>query len=151
MNDGMNVQGPGNDDYETPLWLFKALDTEFGFTFDAAANGANHLCDQWTEDIASALANNHLRGHRVFCNPPYTLIDLFVSAAQISGTFWVLLLPARTGTAWFQALRETSEVEIRFLRKRIQFLLDGKFPLGKDGKPQGPRFDSILAITRPKP
>ena len=143
----MNAKGPSNDEYETPLWLFKALDTEFGFTFDAAANEKNHLCDRWTDDL---LGRKPDPGSRVFCNPPYSKIDMFVDFALHRNELWVLLLPSRTGNDWFRKLTESPKVQIRFLRKRIQFLIDGKPPLGKDGKPQGPRFDSLIAIVKPR-
>lgn len=136
----MNATGPSNDEYETPPWLFKALDTEFGFTFDGAASEANALIPHYAT-VESELLD--WSGERVFVNPPYSNIDLFVRRALYMDGFAVLLLPSRTGTEWFQRLKESPRVELRFLRKRIRFYLNGK-------EEASPRFDSIIAIVRPR-
>lgn len=167
MNSGMMVKGPSNDEYETPKWLFDGLHTEFGFEWDAAARvedaeveqsdgtilkmiGGNALCENVAVDIERQIKD--IRTHRgnVWCNPPYSKIDLFTSLALMSPNLWCFLLPSRTGTGWYQRLRFSDRVEIRPFRRRIQFLLNGAPPLGKDGKPQGPRFDSLVAIVRPR-
>jgi hypothetical protein len=141
-NSGMNQCGPSNDNYETPAWLFRALDTEFGFTFDGAASAENRLVNgnNWTNNLAATLPIDP--AHRIYCNPPYSEIGMFVQLLLKQPNFSVLLLPSRTGTDWFQMLCESPRVEIRFLRKRIKFCLDGK-------EEASPRFDSIIAIVRP--
>jgi DNA N-6-adenine-methyltransferase Dam len=147
MNDGMNVPGPLLDSYETPSWLFKALDTEFGFTLDGAATRENALLP--------AFNHGHPRGsiapwtgHRVFINPPYSALDLWIPAGLSRPEFQVWLLPQRPDNDWYRLLWESKRVELRPLRKRIQFLLDGKLPINaKTGKPQGPRFASLIAIV----
>lgn len=53
----------------------------------------------------------------------------------------MLLLPARTDTAWFAALRE-SGAEIRFFRKRVRFCIKGI-------EAESPRFGSLVAVVRP--
>ena len=147
-NSGMDAHGPSNDNYETPPWLYKALDTEFGFDFDAAANVANHLCDLWSKDILVSERDDALKDRIIFCNPPYSKVEMFVKIAlRSSARKWVFLIPSRTGTDWFHLLANSKKVTFRFMRKRIQFLLNGVPPLGKDGKPQGPRFDSVIAIV----
>ena len=137
MNDGMNMQGPSNDDYETPPWLFKALDAEFGFTFDAAANEKNALCDRWGPRDTERF------GERVFCNPPYSNVDLFVDRAMCSKNLWILLLPSRTDTRWFQSLMEEPRASLRFFRKRVRFCLDGQVA-------DSPRFGSVVAVIKPR-
>lgn len=149
MNSGMNVQTSESDDYETPPWLFKALDTEFRFTFDAAADINNALCPVWTNDIEKTdMPTNAV----VFCNPPYSNIDPFVARLPCMSGIVVFLLPIRSGTAWFarlEQLRKRDHAEFRFFRKRIHFLIDGKEPLNpKTGKPSGPRFDSMIVVVR---
>ncbi len=57
-------------DWRTPPELFAALDAEFHFTLDAAANAANHLCDRYYTAEDSAF-DHSWSGERVFCNPPY--------------------------------------------------------------------------------
>ena len=103
-NEGMNALGPGNDDYETPAWLFKALDTEFGFTFDGAASERNHLLPLWTGTIETATIDP---SHRIYANPPYSEIDLFVIMLLSIPNFSVMLLPSRTGTGWFPAMPDS--------------------------------------------
>jgi phage N-6-adenine-methyltransferase len=140
MNDGLNRIGPNNDEYETPEWLFKALDSEFGFTFDAAANEKNALCHEWTENL-----DEHLPGadEKVFCNPPYSEIEKFVDhALRSESKLWVMLLPNRTDTGWFQKLVDSHLVTLRFFRKRVRFCLNGV-------EAESPRFGSIIAIVRP--
>lgn len=152
-NDGFNVACSNTDEYETPPWLFKALDTEFGFDYDAAANEKNTLCARWTDDITinSVLLSD---AQHVFCNPPYSNIDPFIVRAADSPIWqtWTLLLPVRGGTDWFATLRSLEKAgrcEIRFLRKRIRFLINGREPLNpKTSKPSGPRFDSLIAVVR---
>ena len=143
MNDGMNERGPGNDDYETPPWLFKALDREFGLTFDAAANEDNALCRSWTNDIDKHMHESSIAGSdwRYFCNPPYSMIGKFVGWA-LRGGFWVMLLPVRTDNDWFIGLLG-KRAEFRYFRKRIRFYLDGK-------PTESPRFASMVVIVRPR-
>lgn len=141
MNDGMNVAGPSNDDYQTPDWLFRALDSEFGFTFDAAASAATSLCAQFSDNIDSYMALC-VDEERYFCNPPYSAIDKFVVYALESSGLWVLLLPNRTDTDWFRKLVESPRVELRWFRKRIRFHVGGK-------EADSPRFGSVVAIVRP--
>lgn len=139
-NAGMNAKGPNSDEWRTPEWLFKALDTEFGFTFDAAAQEGNALCKGWTNDIEAAEKVGMLKDQIIFCNPPYTKIPLFVRILGRAKATSVLLLPARTGTGWFLTL--WGMATLRFFRKRVEFLLP-------DGTPSGsPRFDSLVAIVR---
>jgi phage N-6-adenine-methyltransferase len=149
MNSGMNVQTSESDEYETPPWLFKALDTEFRFTFDAAADIDNKLCQVWTNDIERTTIPS---GAVIFCNPPYSNIEPFVRCLTNSSGTTVFLLPIRSGTAWFahlNKLRCWPNVEFRFFRKRIHFLIDGKEPINpKTLKPSGPRFDSMIVVVR---
>lgn len=134
----MNAPGPSNDEYETPEWLFKALDTEFGFTLDGAATKENAKLPHWRgEGMIPGW-----RGERVFCNPPYSSIVQFVDSA-FTAELAVLVLPNRTDTAWFQRLANNPRVELRFFRKRVRFWLNGK-------ETDAPRFGTILAIIRPK-
>jgi phage N-6-adenine-methyltransferase len=136
MNAGMNVKTKQSDEYETPQWLFNALDAEFGFTLDGAAIAGNAKCAKYCDVHTPP---DWWEGQRVFCNPPYSDIETFVKRAS-STEICVLLLPSRTGTHWFRMLVERG-AEIRFFRKRIRFL--------ENGKEQGsPRFDSLVAIVK---
>ena len=142
MNNGMNVQGPDSDEWETPDWLFRALDTEFGFTLDPCATKDNAKCPVWFGKDIDGL--HTLWDHsRIFVNPPYSNIEAWVHKAineQCECT--VMLLPVRTDNNWFGVLANAVSDEIRFYRKRIKFLENG-IEMGS------PRFPSMLAIIRP--
>src|SRR5207247_2384950 len=79
---------------------------------------------------------------RVFCNPPYSTVDLWVRKAidaASAGTFVVMLLPVRTDRDWWHDLLEPN-ARIRFLRGRQRFI-------GPDGTTVGrPVFASCLAF-----
>ncbi|HFI8902999.1 TPA: DNA N-6-adenine-methyltransferase, partial [Escherichia coli] len=42
-----NTPAHDKDCWRTPLWLFDALDIEFGFWLDSAASDKNALCAHW--------------------------------------------------------------------------------------------------------
>ena len=83
-------------------------------------------------------------GHRVFCNPPYgrTIKDWVKKCAEEAkkpNTLIVLLIPARTDTAYFHDyIYQQPNVELQFIRGRLKF---------GDGKNSAP-FPSMLAIFR---
>lgn len=142
MTPGLLSRGKGkaSDEWETPPWLFRALDAEFGFTFDAAAGEKNHLVLPWTDNFVCAAVPG---AARVFCNPPYSNIDLFVSHVFCEKRLWVLLLPAFVDKEWYRRLFESRRVEWRPFRQRIRFY--------ENGKPGGsPFFGSVVAIVRPR-
>ena len=123
----MSVRAPvsiQSDEWETPQWLFDALNAEFGFDFDAAANEVNTKCHNFSYDIKNEqlLAEPNLR---IFCNPPYSMIGLFTNTALRTPNLWVFLLPVRTDNGWFRRLIESRHVTIRYFRKRIAFVADG--------------------------
>ena len=115
-----------SDEWETPWHVFRRLDSEFGFTVDAAATADNAKCGRfWTKDD-DALRKDW-SGERVFCNPPYSRGSQrpFVEkAAELRADVSVLLIPARTDTAvWHELV--FGKAEIRFVRGRLRFEIDG--------------------------
>lgn len=142
MNSGFNDTADQNDNWRTPDWLFKALDTEFALDFDAAADEANAKCEMFSNDIEEFGVP---AGTNVFCNPPYSNILPFVIRALMGTNPWVFLLPVRTRSAWFELLergRQKGRVEFRWFRKRIAF----DPPPGVE--PSSPRMDTFVAIVR---
>jgi phage N-6-adenine-methyltransferase len=119
-------------DWETPPDLFADLQEEFGFDLDAAADAGNALCERfysaasldrdWTEDADGT------RFRCVYVNPPYGRdVGRWVAKARQTaerGVRVVLLLPARTDTRWFHD-EVLGRAEVRFLRGRLRFRLDG--------------------------
>lgn len=117
------------DERETPPELFKALDDRFGFTLDAAASAKNAKLPRFN----SLEDPNRFdwKGERVWCNPPYSEIRVWVEKALISGAELVyLLVPNWTDRAWWQELIEPCRDRGQGLRTefmpRHRFLKDGK-------------------------
>jgi len=143
MNNGMMIETANSDEWETPEWLFRALDTEFGFSLDPCATKENARCtDFLTKDMKPhGLDATWGTQNKAFINPPYSQIGLWLEKAIIERCILsVMLLPVRTDNSWFQLL--TRCADIRFYRKRIKFLENG-VEMGS------PRFPSMLAIIRP--
>jgi len=128
------------DDWATPQNLFDELNAIHHFTLDVAASSTNHKTEHWfgldhenplfRDGLAMSWENN-----RVWCNPPYgrQIKDWVKKAHQESvNAEIVMLLPARTDTAWFHdyAIRH----KVTFIRGRLKF---------GDGMASAP-FPSIL-------
>jgi phage N-6-adenine-methyltransferase len=130
-------------DYETPPSFMEGVVVEFGaFDVDVAATVANSKAARcWTPED-DGLAQDWA-GLRCWMNPPYGRgIGEWVGKAATGGAALVVaLLPARTDTRWFHD-HVYGKAEVRFLKGRIAFWLDGE-PTGSPGK-----FPSMLAIWR---
>ena len=93
------------DDWETPQDLFDELDEEFHFTLDAASSDLNAKCEKHYTVEYDGLSQSWA-GNNVFLNPPYgrNMKDWMRKAyeeSQAENTTVVVLVPARTDTAWF--------------------------------------------------
>lgn len=113
------------DDWGTPPWLFAWCDRRWGpFDLDVAADEENTLCRFWiTEEEDGLLAS--WKGHRVWCNPPYSHTAEFCERAALhalDGGRAVLLVPAATDTVWFHDLVVLRADEIVFLCGRVPFI-----------------------------
>lgn len=144
MNRGMMVPGAGNDEYETPPWFYRGLDTEFAFDLDPAATAANAKCARFYDKEHNGLERPWI-ARAVFVNPPYSNVEAWVHKAILASSVepWptvVMLLPVRTDNDWFRRLIDWSS-EVRWLRKRIRFELEGK-------PADSPRFASMIVILR---
>lgn len=128
-------------DWETPQWLFDALNHEFQFTLDAAASWENKKCKNFYSIHQDAF---RLRWPgTVWLNPPYGRgIGEWIAKAQKSaeedGATVVCLVPARTDTNWWFDHARFSEV--RFLKGRLKFV----------GAPTSAPFPSALLIFGPE-
>ena len=124
-------------DWETPQDLFDKLDKVYGFNLDPCATEDNAKCDKFFTEETDGLKQNWLIPSwsyipdntvpgRVFVNPPYGReIGKWVKKAHeefISGNavLIVMLLPARTDTAWFHDFIY-GKADIKFLRGRLKF------------------------------
>lgn len=123
-------------EWATPQAFFDELDREFGFTLDVCATDENHKCENYyTIKDDGLLQPWH---GVVWCNPPYGRhIKYWVRKAyetSLTGTRVVMLLPARTDTAYWHDY--VMKGEVRFIRGRLKF---------NDGKNSAP-FPSAVVI-----
>ena len=112
-----------SNEWATPQSLFDELDEKFHFDLDPASTHENAKCEMHFTEADDGLSQNW-GGHSVFCNPPYgRQIGLWVKKAyeesKKPGTSVVLLIPARTDTAWFHDY--CVKGQIIFLRGRVKF------------------------------
>lgn len=111
-------------DWRTPRQLFNSLDREFHFGLDAAADESNTLCDHYLSREQNGLIASWAGHGAVWCNPPYGVkLSQWIHKAHYENKKHdltiVLLLPARTDTAWFHKI--ALKHEIRFLPGRLKF------------------------------
>ena len=129
------------DQWATPQAFFDELNQEFNFNLDPCADEQNHKCERFFTVKENGLVQDW-GGYRVFCNPPYgSAIKEWVAKCYWEGhkenTLVVLLLPARTDTAYFHDYIQ-HRAEIRFIRGRL------KFGNSQTGAP----FPSMVVIFR---
>lgn len=143
-----NTSAADKDAWQTPLWLFDALDIEFGFWLDAAASAKNALCAHWLTEADNAL-NAEWKSHgAIWCNPPYSNIRPWVDKAAEQCIQQrqpvVMLVPEDMSVGWFsQALETVDEVRV-ITDGRINFI-EPSTGQEKKGNSKG----SMLLIWRP--
>lgn len=150
------------DNWETPQSFFDELHAEFAFDLDAAASESNTKCNHFFTIKDNALEQTWYRPgegiYVIWCNPPYgrvvtgKWVKKFEEEANKGATV-VALLPARTDTRWFhqyiwEPLGYKGEVQIRWIKGRLKFELDGKPILDKHGRPQSAPFPSMVVVWR---
>ena len=116
--------------WKTPDSLYAELNKEFNFDDDPCPeSGIFGLDRSW--------------GKRTFVNPPYgRFVGEWVKKASEEserGSLVVMLLAARTDTAWFHDYVLTHAKEVRFIRGRLKF---------GDGTNSAP-FPSMIVIFSP--
>lgn len=128
-------------DWETPQALFDELNDEFHFSLDAAANADNFKVLPFYDEGCDGLMADWLSP--TWCNPPYGRdVGKWVRKAymeSLRGVTSVLLLFARTDTAWFHDW-VYGKAEIRFIRGRVRFV----------GADNPAPFPSMIVIYRGK-
>ncbi|XEH50486.1 phage N-6-adenine-methyltransferase [Edwardsiella tarda] len=136
------------DCWQTPLWLFDALDIEFGFWLDAASSDHNALCSQHLTESDNALLCDWNSVGAIWCNPPYSKIGPWVAKASIESEKQrqpvVMLVPEDMSVGWFtDALKSVDEVRV-ITGGRINFV---HAVTGSEQK--GNSKGSMLLIWRP--
>lgn len=109
----------------TPQDFFAELDLEFHFNLDPASTDKSAKCENHFTPEDDGLKQDW-GGYCVFCNPPYgrAIADWVRKGYKESrkpGTTVVMLIPARTDTAYFHDWIFGKADEIRFLRGRLKF------------------------------
>ncbi len=113
------------DLWSTPQDFFDNLNEEFNFTLDPCATPDNAKCKKYFTKETDGLKQNW-QGETVFCNPPYgKAIKHWVKKCYEESlkpdTTVVMLIPARTDTAYFHDYVYHKAEEIRFIRGRLKF------------------------------
>lgn len=113
------------DEWATPRKVFEELDAEFHFNLDPCATPDNAKCREFYTIETDGLTKNW-GGRRVFCNPPYgraiaSWVRKCSEESKKPGTLVVMLIPARTDTAYFHDFIYKKAREVRFIRGRLHF------------------------------
>ena len=131
-----NLTSSDQQEWATPDDLYAALNEEFNFQLDAFASPENFKCDTFFTPEENALVLPWSPGP-VFANPPYgKLLPQCVRKAHaefLTGITVVLLVPARTDTAWW---RYCLDGEIRFIDGRLRF----------NGSKNSATFPSVVVV-----
>ncbi len=150
MNTALHFSS-AKDDWQTPPELFAALDAEFGFTVDVAANSTNAKCAAFYGPgsplgVEDALATSW-GTFRCWMNPPYSrglqgrFIEHAAKQARL-GALVVALLPARTDTLAFH--RHIWDRKLHRPQPWVQEVRRVKFVGAAHGAP----FPSMIVIFR---
>lgn len=127
-----------SDEWTTPQDFYDKLNKRFNFSLDPCATAENAKCDKYFTIEDDGLKQDW-SGFRVFCNPPYgrkisKWVEKCYHEAQ-KGTFIVMLIPARTDTAYFHDYIY-HKADIKFIRGRLKF----------GNAEQGAPFPSMVVI-----
>ncbi|CAM3405002.1 hypothetical protein ROSI111154_00055 [Rouxiella silvae] len=138
------------DSWQTPIEIYEALDFEFNFALDVAANQGNALCQNYLTKEDNSLSCDWITEGAIWCNPPYSKISPWIKRANLQSKMQqqtvVMLLPADTSTRWFSEALETVN-EVRLITGgRIGFISSATGKPGKNGNSKG----SMLLIWRPQ-
>lgn len=128
-----------SNEWATPTDFYKELDAEFHFNLDPCCTHENAKCERHYTIEDDGLIQDW-GGARVFCNPPYSRelpkwAKKCYEESRKPNTLVVMLVPARTDTAWFWDWIY-GKAEIRFVRGRLHF---------NDAK-QGAPFPSMVVV-----
>lgn len=160
------------DDRETPPCVYVPLDADYRFTLDAAASHANRKCVRYCtlDGLFMRLSDgSHAKledgtgltvswkGERVWCNPPFSGLRLWVERAwDEPAEVAVCLLPNnRSEQPWWQRYvepfrdRPGSILVTRHLPKRRPFLISGEGIGNRTSK--NPPFGLVVLIWDRRP
>ncbi|KKK69147.1 hypothetical protein LCGC14_2936970 [marine sediment metagenome] len=136
-------------DWETPQDFFDELDKEFHFRLDVCANDDNAKCNNYITEKLNGLTREWTDRfdllNSCWMNPPYDRsIGLWMKKAyeesQKGNTVVCLIQGRSTDTKWWHNYVMKSS-EIRFIKNRLHFGMDGKFSRAN--------ISSVVVIFRP--
>jgi len=138
------------DERETPDELFATLHSLWDFTLDACATDENAKLRTYFTKAQDGLKQSW-KGHRVWCNPPFSDIATWVrKASAFEADVCVLLVPAWTDRRWWHDLiepfrdRPHSGVRVNFLPGRPKFYK----PASKEVDRSAPFGVAVLTFER---
>jgi len=111
-------------EYETPIEIYKPLESEFKIELDVAASEKNAKCvNYFTKEIDAFTVE---WDKNFWMNPPWSRdLKKWVQRAYEQsikhGVTGVLLLPVRTNTQWWHKFIIDTKQEVRFLKGEIKF------------------------------
>ena len=123
----MNQKGKGNDNFETPFYIFNQLDNIFDFNLDVACTPHNAKCVNFISHDDNALLTNWGEYSRCFCNPPFSKKAEFIKKAHDevqnhNCPIVVMILPLNSmdTKVWHEIIENRYHYEI--LQGRISFI-----------------------------
>ena len=130
-------------EWETPQDFFNALDREFHFDIDVCASSQNAKCRPFIGYVGNALYQKWEGS--CWMNPPYDKnigrwVGKAYESAQEGATVVCLLQGRSCDTKWFHNFIMKSS-EMRFIKDRLHFGLDGKFSRAN--------ISSMVVVFRP--
>lgn len=134
------------DSWATPMPVYLAMDAEFDFAADLAADERNAKHPYFLTEADDALSDitpymlelSVLAGRFAWCNPPYSAIGPWIELAitlQRRGIGTVLLVMADTSVGWYwRALQHCNEVR-EIVAGRLAFInADTGLPVSGNNK-----------------
>lgn len=128
------------NDYETPSWVYNALEVVFNFKVDLAANQYNTKCPEFYSEEQDSLKQPwHHSSSWLWINPPYSPLKPWIEKCQKEadlGAKIVVLVPPVVCTRYFA---KRPPEQLFFITGRISFCHTGI-------ELKGNRDDSCLMI-----
>lgn len=116
-----------NDNWTTPDWLFRYLNSRFHFALDAAATKENAKCKRFYDEQSNGLESPWDSFGWTFCNPPYSEVGEWVHKAfeefLVYSRRSLLLVPVRSDQTWWHEIVINPEgvCDVEWYLGRISF------------------------------
>ena len=134
------------DERWTPTELFDSWNAIFQFTVDVAANERNTKCERFYDQSSNGLLQSW-SGEVVWCNPPYSNLELWVRKAhEETNAIVCMLIPAnRTEQKFWHDYVEPyrdngGRLTCHFIEKRIKFIHP------EEGEMGSPMFGCVMLV-----